>query len=517
MGGGEERFDLLIWLSFFFCTVNNWTKTSSNPLSCQEDGKASRPQLQMVEGSDQESVGVRGQEDRQAEAVAVPPAPFEPKEFKRKLNEELHEILSANMLLALLWISLSGLRKPILLSDILHEAKSGFLKPCVAAWIKRGKPTEAPRTQIMSNERATIYQVNWMSTNDVANYGELKQRVNRLLMLGYPYIFQHPINYLHRFLGPLPKTGRATRYLLMEKASELVDTPAADQVALNFRRADTFMDTLGEISCLWLDGNKFCPAAVACLCLLGGYQLLKAKLGMLDLSRPQRRKRDKLSKKIRDFHREKERKEQDKEFFRRRVRYEDLERVMVKRKKPTASEARRGRWTKKSKAKYRGKKKIAAVAPPPPASNEIEEPPKKRRETSDADAIEIPDEEPLTLESEERAFLQETTVHQIAEQSVRTLIAESHPRLAEFFAEMAQNLAEMQWEVETTQLQPVKIEPEVWRPFPCKYLMAGVKATCSYMFSWCISRLWQCLAPSTVLGRKGKTCTNGRGERSESL
>lgn len=426
-------------------------------MSCQQDGEAGRPQLQMVEGSDQESVG--GQKDGQAEAEAVPAASFEPKEFERKLNEELHEILSANMLLALLWISLSGLRKPILLSDILHEAKSGFLKPCIAAWIKRGKPTEAPRTQIMSNERATIYQVNWMSTKDVASYGELKQRVNRLLMLGYPYIRQHPINYLHRFLGPLPKTGRATRQLLMEKASELVDTPTADQVALNLRRADTFIDTLGEISCLWLDGTKFCPAAVACLCLLGGYQLLKAKLGMIDLSRPQKRKRCKLSKKIRDFHREKQRKEQDKEFFCRKVPYEDCERLLVKKKKKTISENRRGRWVKKSKAKYFGTNPWAGVAPAAAASNEIEEPPKKRRETSD-DAIEIEDKEPLTLESEERAFLQETTVHRIAEQSVRTLIAESHPRLAEFFAEMAQNLAEMQWEVEKeTQLQPVKIEP----------------------------------------------------------
>ena len=44
----------------------------------------------MVEGSDQESVG--GQKDSQAEAAAVPSASFEPKEFERKPNEELHEI-----------------------------------------------------------------------------------------------------------------------------------------------------------------------------------------------------------------------------------------------------------------------------------------------------------------------------------------------------------------------------------------------------------------------------------------
>ena len=404
----------------------------------------------MVEGSDQESVG-GSQKGSQTEAAAVPSASFAPKKLERKLNEELHEIFSANMLLALLWISLSGLRKAILLSEVLHEAKSGFLKPCIVALIKRGKQTEAQRCQIMSNKKAPIYQVNWMTIKDVTSYGDLKQKVNHLLMLRYPYIRQHPINLLHRFLGPLPKTGSTTRRLVLQIAGLLVDTPGANKVALQFRRADTFMETMGPISCLWLDGSKFCPAAVACLCILAGYQLLKAKLGMVDLSRPQKRKTCPLSLRIRAFKKQKRKNKEEQEFFRRKLRLGNCERLLT-RKKTSGLKMSRGRWHR-DKAKYFRKKPFEPTVFP--AAPEPLEMTSERRQTDDFE-IQI---EPsgFTLEPEEKAFLRETTVEEIAQQSVRTLVAEKHPRLAELLAQMAESLAQTHKEDEEDIFEALKI------------------------------------------------------------
>eukprot|EP00438_Fugacium_kawagutii_P013893 Skav219732 [mRNA] locus=scaffold301:365518:368983:- [translate_table: standard] len=169
------------------------------------------------------------------------------------------------LLLTIVWMALSSSCKDIVLGDLVGAALGGFLKKFVDG-LRAADAARHPHTV-------------WIPITHKNLYYSIRMNLQELTNLHYPYVCNHPVQYLQRFASLVEED----RMHVLQVAEHCTTGILENTFDSMMRELQLFQETnvafLQEAEFIpfivYMDGPNWCPAARAMLCVLTAARIIR--------------------------------------------------------------------------------------------------------------------------------------------------------------------------------------------------------------------------------------------------
>eukprot|EP00438_Fugacium_kawagutii_P013903 Skav219742 [mRNA] locus=scaffold301:496771:500790:- [translate_table: standard] len=178
---------------------------------------------------------------------------------------KLPSLPDTQLLLTILWMALSSSCKDIVLGDLIEAALAGFLK----------KHVDGLRAADAARHAHPV----WIPITHKNLYYSIRMNLQELTNLHYPYVCNHPVQYLQRFASLVEED----RMHVLQVAEHCTTGILENTFDSMMRELQLFQETnvafLQEAEFIpfivYMDGPNWCPAARAMLCVLTAARIIR--------------------------------------------------------------------------------------------------------------------------------------------------------------------------------------------------------------------------------------------------